>query len=72
MIQKEPVDKMKMAELKSQGNKAAGRKNFLSAAEFYSMLCYGTVCFVYRQPLILLLASPSTAFCIKDTRFMYD
>jgi len=37
MIQKEPVDKMKMAELKSQGNKAAGRKKFLSAAEFYSM-----------------------------------
>lgn len=34
---KEPVDKMKMAELKSQGNKAAGRKKFLSAAEFYSM-----------------------------------
>ncbi|XP_039789663.1 poly [ADP-ribose] polymerase tankyrase-1-like isoform X3 [Panicum virgatum] len=34
---KEPLDKMKMAELKSQGNKAAGRKKFLSAAEFYSM-----------------------------------
>ncbi|GJN21102.1 hypothetical protein PR202_gb08550 [Eleusine coracana subsp. coracana] len=27
----------KIAELKSQGNEAVGRKNFLSAAEFYSM-----------------------------------
>ncbi|KAF8689489.1 hypothetical protein HU200_041812 [Digitaria exilis] len=33
----EPVDKMKVAELKSQGNKAVGRKDFLRAAEFYSM-----------------------------------
>lgn len=72
MIQKEPVDKMKMAELKSQGNKAAGRKKFLSAAELYSMVCDSTFCFVNRQPLTLLLAGPCTAFCIKDTRFMYD
>lgn len=33
----EPVDKRKIQELKSKGSKAAGRKDFLSAAEFYSM-----------------------------------
>ncbi|CAL4887795.1 unnamed protein product [Urochloa decumbens] len=32
-----PVDKMKIAELKSQGNKAVRKKDFLCAAEFYSM-----------------------------------
>ncbi|KAK3157986.1 hypothetical protein QOZ80_2AG0131290 [Eleusine coracana subsp. coracana] len=33
----QPVNRNKIAELKSQGNEAVGRKNFLSAAEFYSM-----------------------------------
>uniref|UniRef100_A0ACD5XUL9 Uncharacterized protein n=1 Tax=Avena sativa TaxID=4498 RepID=A0ACD5XUL9_AVESA len=33
----EPVDKRKIQELKSKGSKAVGRKDFLSAAEFYSM-----------------------------------
>nr|XP_040260676.1 26S proteasome non-ATPase regulatory subunit 10-like [Aegilops tauschii subsp. strangulata] len=33
----EPVDRKKVAELKSQGSKAVARKDFLSAAEAYSM-----------------------------------
>ncbi|KAL6634309.1 hypothetical protein ACP70R_026980 [Stipagrostis hirtigluma subsp. patula] len=33
----EPVDRKKIAELKSQGSKAVAKKDFLSAAEFYSM-----------------------------------
>ncbi|KAK1647428.1 hypothetical protein QYE76_065233 [Lolium multiflorum] len=33
----EPVDKRKIQELKSKGSKAVGRRDFLSAAEFYSM-----------------------------------
>ncbi|CAN6278598.1 unnamed protein product [Urochloa humidicola] len=33
----EPVDQQKIAELKAQGSKAVARKDFLSAAEFYSM-----------------------------------
>ncbi|KAJ1279209.1 hypothetical protein BS78_04G137900 [Paspalum vaginatum] len=37
LVQDEPVDKVKITELKSQGCKAVGRKDFLSAAEFYSM-----------------------------------
>lgn len=32
-----PLDKRKIQELKSQGSNAVGRKDFLSAAEFYSM-----------------------------------
>ncbi|XP_051180546.1 small glutamine-rich tetratricopeptide repeat-containing protein 2 [Lolium perenne] len=33
----EPVDKRKLVELKSRGSKAVGRRDFLSAAESYSM-----------------------------------
>ncbi|CAL4969301.1 unnamed protein product [Urochloa decumbens] len=33
----EPVDQKRIAELKAQGSKAVARKDFLSAAEFYSM-----------------------------------
>ncbi|XP_047084954.1 ankyrin-3-like [Lolium rigidum] len=33
----EPVDKRKIQELKSKGSKAVGRRDFLSAAELYSM-----------------------------------
>ena len=38
-IQGEPVDKRKIVQLKSQGRKSVGIKDFLSAAEFYSMVC---------------------------------
>jgi hypothetical protein len=43
MIQEEPVDRKKVAELKSQGSKAVARKDFLSAAEAYSMVHYGII-----------------------------
>ncbi|CAL5021922.1 unnamed protein product [Urochloa decumbens] len=33
----DPVDQKRIAELKAQGSKAVARKDFLSAAEFYSM-----------------------------------
>ncbi|CDJ26388.1 unnamed protein product [Triticum aestivum] len=36
-VKEEPVDRKKVAELKSQGSKAVARKDFLSAAEAYSM-----------------------------------
>ncbi|XP_073352092.1 uncharacterized protein [Aegilops tauschii subsp. strangulata] len=37
VVKEEPVDRKKVAELKSQGSKAVARKDFLSAAEAYSM-----------------------------------
>jgi hypothetical protein len=37
------VDKRKIQEFKSKGSKAVGRKDFLFAAECYSMVCYSTI-----------------------------
>jgi hypothetical protein len=44
MVQDARVDQQKIAKLKSQGNEAVKRKDFLSAAEAYSMVCHFLAC----------------------------
>jgi hypothetical protein len=44
MVQDARVDQQKIAELKSQGDEAVEKKDFLSAAEVYSMVCHFLAC----------------------------
>lgn len=66
MIQKEPVDRRKVTELKSQGSKAVARKDFLSAAEAYSMVYYGII-FLSVYPF-----EPPICYCLnhKDLQIL--
>jgi hypothetical protein len=64
MVQDQHVNKKKIEELKTSGNKAVDREDYISASAFYTKVCYNAIfCVVFL--LLAMVESPNARPCYE-------